>query len=64
MTTKTATIEVHHVFGTSRTTAYQVKYRGKVLKHDMQNETPQVMLDKARAWAYANGFTHVNVTYG
>lgn len=61
---KTAKINVHHVFGTKSTTAYRVEYRGKLLKSEMANDTPQSMLEKARTWAYSNGFSHVDVIYG
>lgn len=59
---KTATIIVHEVFGTNgRTIAANVFYRGKRLWHVMENETAQNLLNRARAWAYDNGFSHVRL---
>lgn len=60
---KTATINVHHVFGTPKTVYADVMYRGVRRWHAMQNENPQAMADKAQAWARTNGFTHVRVIY-
>ena len=61
---KTAKINVHHVYGASRTVACRVEYRNKLLFSHMENNTPQALLDIARSWAYSNGFTHCNVSYG
>ena len=60
---KTATINVYHVFGTKRTTGADVRYRGKLLRYYVENETPQKLLDKAREWAYGHGFTHTKIIY-
>lgn len=64
MKQKTATIRVYHVFGTKGTVCADVQYRGRGLWQLAENNTPQAMLDKAREWAHANGFTHTKVTYG
>ena len=61
---KTATINVYHVWGSKSTTAADVRYRGKLLRAYMSRETPQALLDQARAWAHAHGFTHTKIIYG
>ena len=61
---KTATINVYHVWGTSRTTAADVLYRGRALRRFCENASPQTLLDQARNWAHANGFTHTKIIYG
>lgn len=61
---KTATIRIYHVFGTKKTTAADVRYRGKLLRYYIENETPKTLLDKAREWAHAHGFTHTKIIYG
>lgn len=56
---KTATIQVHHVFGTKSTEFVGVLYRGKRLKHWMENENVNVLFERAKSWAFSNGFTHI-----
>lgn len=58
---KTATILIHHVFGTKSTVYAGVSYRGKRLKHWMENEPVNVMLQKAKDYAFSNGFTHIRI---
>lgn len=60
---KTATIQIHHVFGTKSTVFAGVFYRGKRLWHKMENESAQAMLEKAKQYAFSNGFSHVRVEY-
>lgn len=59
---KTATIQVHHVFGTKGTSFAGVFYRGKRLKYWMENESENVLFERAKAWAFSNGFSHIRVT--
>lgn len=58
---KTATILIHHVFGTKSTVYAGVSYRGKRLWYKMENEPVNVMLQKAKDYAFSNSFTHVKV---
>lgn len=60
---KTCTILIHHVFGTKGTVFVSVSYRNKQLWKNMENNTPQAMLEKAKQWAFSNGFTHVKIEY-
>lgn len=60
---KTAKILVHHVFGTKGTTFAGVFYRGKRLWYRMENENAPAMLEKAKEYAFSQGFTHVRVEY-
>lgn len=60
---KTATIEIFHIFGTKGTTGCQVKYRGKTLFSKMENLPTNTMLNIARDWSLASGFTHIKVNY-
>lgn len=64
MKTKTATINVYHMFGTARTTVAQVLYRGKPLHSIIDTDTPNNLLAQARAWALSRGFTRTRVIYG
>lgn len=61
MKKKTATILIHHVFGTKSTIFVSVSYRGYQLWHSMQNESISTMLKLARDWATNEGFTHVKI---
>ena len=61
---KTATINVYHVFGTKNQTSVDIRYRGKLLRYFSGIENPQTLLDKARDWAHANGFSHTKIIYG
>lgn len=58
---KTATIQIHHVFGTKSTVFCGVFYRGWTLKYWMENETETELFNRAKSWAFSNGFTHVKV---
>ncbi|NUX98750.1 hypothetical protein [Paraburkholderia youngii] len=60
---KTATIEVYHVFGTKSCKSADVLYRGKLLCRRAGIENQQKLLDEARKWALAHGFTHVQVRH-
>jgi hypothetical protein len=60
---KTATIDVYHVFGTRSCKSADVLYRGKLLYRAAGLELQQKLLDDARKWAHANGFTHVVVNH-
>lgn len=61
MPRKTATIKIHHVFGTRSTIYSGVYYRAKHLFYKMENENINVMLEKAKTWAFSNGFTHIRI---
>ena len=39
-----------------------VFYRGKRLKYWMENESENVLFQRAKTWAFANGFSHIKVT--
>lgn len=61
---KTATINVHHVFGTRNTVAGRVMYRGRSLWWVTANETPNTILRQCTEWARSNGFSHIKTIYG
>jgi len=62
MKRKTATLLIHYVFGTNERTVFTgVYYRGVRLWYRMENETLNAMLEKAKSWAFSNGFTHVKI---
>ena len=58
---KTATINVHHVFGTRATNYVDVCYRGKVLKYWMENYCLNDLVNTAKRWSLLAGFTHVKI---
>lgn len=62
MPRKTATIQIHYVFGTDNRTVYAgIRYRTKLRRYWMENENINVMLEKAKTWAFSNGFTHIRI---
>jgi hypothetical protein len=60
---KTATIRTNHVFGTKNTFCSDVLYRGRLIK-TFNGDTAQNLTNAARAWAFANGFTHTKILFG
>ena len=58
---KTATIIIHHVFGTKGTSYAEVQYRGKRRWAHMANISINDMLSQAKDWAKNEGFTHFKI---
>lgn len=67
---KTATIRINHIFGTKNDYCADVFYRGKLLaSFDRRvllswESQAQGLLNHARAWVLARGFTHYKSTLG
>ena len=60
---KTATIRTNHIWGTKNSYCSDVFYHGRLLK-TFRGDTAQNLTNEARAWSYANGFTHTNTIFG
>jgi hypothetical protein len=64
---KTATIEIHHIYGTKNQYLAMVKYRNKVLKRLDCNDVlswdamKRGLINAAKAWATVNGFSHYKI---